>query len=139
MKPVFVDTSALIAIGNRRDAFHSQAVKIKDELKKSGRNFVTTNAVLLEFGNAFSPVNLRPVAVKMIEAVRASKKWECVSTDDTLVERGFQKFRQIKDKDWGLVDCISIIVSKDIGITEIFTTDHHFEQAGFRILLKKTD
>ncbi len=100
MKPVFVDTSALIAIGNRRYAFHSQAVKIRDELKQSDRNFVTTNAVLLEFGNAFSAVNLRPVAVKMIEAVRASKKWECISTDDTLVERGFQKFRQIRDKDW---------------------------------------
>jgi predicted nucleic acid-binding protein len=113
-------------------------VKIRDDLKKSGGNFVTTNAVLLEFGNAFSAVSLRPVAVRMIEAVRASKKWDCVSTDDTLVERGFQKFRRIRDKDWGLVDCISIIISKDNGITEIFTTDHHFEQAGFRILLKKT-
>lgn len=137
MKPVFIDTSALIAIGNRRDVFHSQALKIKNELKQSRRNFVTTNAVLLEFGNAFSAVNLRSVAVKMIEAIGYSKKWECISTDDTLMERGFQKFRQIKDKDWGLVDCISIIVSKDIEITEIFTTDHHFEQAGFRILLKK--
>ncbi|MCP4344492.1 MAG: type II toxin-antitoxin system VapC family toxin [Desulfobacterales bacterium] len=138
MKPVFADTSALIAIGNRRDAFHSQAVKIRDELKESGRNLVTTNAVLLEFGNAFSAVRLRPVAVKMIEAVRDSKKWQCVIADETLTERGFQKFRQVRDKEWGLVDCISIIVSKDIGITEIFTTDHHFEQAGFRILLKKT-
>ena len=58
MKPVFIDTSALIAIGNRRDVFHSQALKIKNELKQSRRNFVTTNAVLLEFGNAFSAVNL---------------------------------------------------------------------------------
>lgn len=98
---------------------------------------MTTDAVLLEFGNAFSAVSLRPVAVKMIEAVRNSKKWRCVSTDETLMERGFRKFRQVRDKEWGLVDCISMIVSKDIGITELFTTDHHFEQAGFRILLKR--
>ena len=137
MKPVFVDTSALIAIGNKRDAFHSQAVKIRTELKQSRRNFVITDAVLLEFGNAFSVVNFRSVAVKMIKAVRDSKKWKCVSTDDTLMERGFYKFKQAKDKEWGLVDCISMVVSKDNGITEIFTTDHHFEQAGFRILLKK--
>lgn len=136
MKPVFVDTSALIAIGNRRDAFHWQAVKIRDKLRQSGRNLITTNAILLEFGNAFSVVNLRPSAIKMIEAIRASKKWECINTDDTLLEKGFQKFKQVKDKDWGLVDCISMIVSKDYEITEIFTTDHHFEQAGFRILLK---
>jgi uncharacterized protein len=137
MKPVFVDTSALIAIGNRRDAFHWQAVKIRDELKQTGGNLITTNAVLLEFGNAFSVVNLRPAAIKMIEAIRTSGKWECINTDDNLVEKGFQKFKQIRDKDWGLVDCISMIVSKNYKITEIFTTDHHFEQAGFKILLKK--
>lgn len=137
MKPIFVDTSALIAIGNTRDSFHSQAVRIRNELKQFGRNFVTTNAILLEFGNAFSQVNLRPTAVKLIEAIRSSSKWKCVSTDDTLVERGFQKFKKINDKEWGLVDCISMIVSKDNEINEIFTTDHHFEQAGFKILLKK--
>lgn len=106
-------------------------------MKQFGRNFITTNAVLLEFGNAFSQVNLRPTAVKMIEAVRSSSKWECVSTDEALVERGFQKFKQIRDKEWGLIDCISMIVSKDKEITDIFTTDHHFKQAGFKILLKK--
>lgn len=42
----------------------------------------------------------------------------------------------MSDKDWGLVDCTSIIVAKNLGISEIFTTDHHFEQAGFQILLK---
>ena len=117
MKPIFVDTSALIAIGNMRDSFHSQAVKVRDELKQFGRIFITTNAILLEFGNAFSQVNLRPTAVKMIEAVRSSSKWKCVSTDETLVERGFQKFKQINDREWGLVDCISMIVSKDNEIT----------------------
>lgn len=137
MKPIFVDTSALIAIGNMRDSFHSQAVRLRNELKQFGRNFITTNAILLEFGNAFSQVNLRPTAVKMIEAVRYSSKWKCVSTDETLVERGFQKFKQINDKEWGLVDCISMLVSEDNEITEIFTTDHHFEQAGFKIFLKK--
>ncbi|MCI5148424.1 MAG: PIN domain-containing protein, partial [Candidatus Electrothrix sp. MAN1_4] len=57
MKPVFVDTSAFIAIGNKRDAFHAQAVTLRDELRRSQRNFVITDAILLEFGNAFSAVN----------------------------------------------------------------------------------
>lgn len=136
MKPVFVDTSALIAIGNTRDSFHSQAVRVRNELKQFRRNFITTNAILLEFGNAFSQAKHRPAAVKMIEAVRASSKWKCVSIDEALVERGLQKFKQVIDKEWGIVDCISMIVSKDNKVTEIFTADHHFEQAGFKILLK---
>jgi predicted nucleic acid-binding protein len=78
MKQVFVDTSALIAIGNRRDAFHAQALTIRDELRLSQRYFVTTDAILLEFGNAFGAVNLKPTAIKMIEAIRGSEKWHCV-------------------------------------------------------------
>ncbi len=42
----------------------------------------------------------------------------------------------MEDKGWGLVDCTSIVLAKEMGINEIFTTDHHFEQAGFTILLK---
>ena len=137
MNPVFVDTSALIAIGNRRDAFHTQAVSTAALLKQSQQNLVTTDAVLLEFGNAFSAVNLKPTAVKMIEAVRASEKWLCIALDDALIERGFQQFKQMADKDWGFVDCISILVARDMGTREVFSTDHHFEQAGFQILLKK--
>lgn len=41
------------------------------------------------------------------------------------------------DKEWGLVDCASIHVAKNMGIKDIFSTDHHFEQAGFQILLKR--
>jgi len=31
---------------------------------------------------------------------------------------------------------MSILIAREMGITEIFTADHHFEQAGLRILLK---
>jgi hypothetical protein len=39
------------------------------------------------------------------------------------------------DKTWGLVDCASFVVMQDEGITEAFTNDRHFEQAGFTTLL----
>jgi predicted nucleic acid-binding protein len=40
------------------------------------------------------------------------------------------------DKEWSLTDCISFVVMNERGITDAFTNDHHFEQAGFQILLK---
>ncbi len=40
------------------------------------------------------------------------------------------------DKDWSLTDCISFVVMEEHGITDALTGDHHFEQAGFRALLK---
>lgn len=43
------------------------------------------------------------------------------------------------DKEWGLVDCTSIVLAKEMGIHEIFTTDHHFEQAGFSNSVKVSE
>ncbi|MBF0399065.1 MAG: type II toxin-antitoxin system VapC family toxin [Desulfobacterales bacterium] len=137
IKPIFVDTSALIAIGNKRDFFHEQAVKIKDDFRRSNRSFVITSAVILEFGNAFCPVNLKSSAIKIIESIMQSKKWKNINVDEKIINKAFEFYKQMKDKEWGLVDCSSIVVAKEMGIREIFTTDHHFEQAGFTILLQK--
>jgi predicted nucleic acid-binding protein len=38
--------------------------------------------------------------------------------------------------EWGLVDCISFIVMQNRGITDALTADIHFQQAGFRALLR---
>jgi predicted nucleic acid-binding protein len=35
-----------------------------------------------------------------------------------------------------LTDCISFVVMEDEGISEALTGDKHFEQAGFKALLK---
>jgi hypothetical protein len=39
------------------------------------------------------------------------------------------------DKDWSLTDCMSISLANQLNIRQIFTSDHHFTQAGFEILL----
>lgn len=134
---IFVDTSALIALGNKRDAFHFQAIGINDKLSRSNITFVTTSAILLEFGNAFSTVTMKPFAIKLIDAIRQSKKWTSILVDENIISRSFELYRQMMDKEWGLVDCASIHVAKNMGIKDIFSTDHHFEQAGFQILLKR--
>jgi len=38
-------------------------------------------------------------------------------------------------KEWGLTDSVSFVVMQQVGITDALTTDDHFRQAGFRVLL----
>ncbi len=36
---------------------------------------------------------------------------------------------------WSHVDATSIVLMRQLGHTEVFTADHHFEQLGFTVLL----
>jgi len=50
---------------------------------------------------------------------------------------GLELYARRPDKSWSLTDCISFVVMTDRGLTEALTGDHHFEQAGFRALLRE--
>jgi hypothetical protein len=53
-----------------------------------------------------------------------------------LFEAGTDLYSRRSDKEWSLTDCISFVVMQEQGIGEALTGDRHFEQAGFRALLK---
>ncbi len=53
-----------------------------------------------------------------------------------LLDRGFELFSRRADKEWSLTDCTSFVVMREEGLTDALTTDHHFEQAGFSVLLR---
>lgn len=46
-------------------------------------------------------------------------------------------YEERTDKDWSLTDCISFVLMEQNGIQDALTADHHFEQAGFNVLLKR--
>jgi len=41
-----------------------------------------------------------------------------------------------RDKPWSLTDCISFVVMEQLGLVDALSADHHFEQAGFNILMR---
>jgi len=59
-----------------------------------------------------------------------------VPVDEQWATRGFALLEQRQDKRWSFTDCISFAVMKQMKIADALTGDHHFEQAGFRALLK---
>jgi len=52
---------------------------------------------LLEFGNAFSSVALKPIAIKFIEAIRQSNKWNYIDIDDVILKKGFELYKKVAD------------------------------------------
>ncbi len=69
---IFWNATAFIALGNTRDDLHQAAITVSQQLAQVQTQVLTTDAVLIEVANTFSKVALRPVALRLIEAVQES-------------------------------------------------------------------
>ncbi len=136
MNQGFLDTSGLIALVNTDDQWHAAAETVWRELLASGARLVTTSLVLIELGDGLSRIQHRPLAIQIYDSLHAAERIEIVQTTSDHEEQAWQIFRQTDDKEWGITDCVSMIVMRDHDITRVFSSDHHFEQAGFEILVK---
>lgn len=132
----FLDTSFAIALSSVTDQNHVWAVKLANQIEINGIRLVTTQAILLEIGNALSKQRYRASAIQLLESLETDPSVEVVLLTNSLYKRAFNLFKQREDKEWGLVDCISFIVMQDRGIADVLTADTHFQQAGFRALLR---
>lgn len=129
----FADTAFYVALLSSRDALHSRAVEFLAGY--SGR-IVTSQFVLLEVAN----FNARPMDrqrfVDLVGQIRNDPQTELIPASSDLFARGVDLFAKRPDKSWSLTDCTSFIVMNDRKLTDALTADEHFEQAGFRTLLK---
>ena len=132
MQAVFADTSFYLALCRTDDAAHQLAVA---ESRKN-RPIVTTEFVILELGNALARAEDLSDFLRVVSSHRATERIMVVPLSSYLLERGLCLIAERSDKDWSLTDCISFLVLRDHGITDALTADKHFEQAGFRGLLR---
>ena len=136
MREVFLDTFFVIALSAITDQNHAKAVELAEQIEAENLRLVTTQAILLEIGNALSKQKYRFAAIQLLESLEADPNIEIVPLTNELYNAAFQLFKSRQDKEWGLVDCISFLVMQNRAITEALTADDHFNQAGFRALLK---
>jgi predicted nucleic acid-binding protein len=129
----FLDAAFVIALTSVRDQDHVRAVELADEY--DGRPLLTTDAVLLEIGNALARRN-RSQAAAMIQRLLAAEHVTVVRLTPELFERAFAFYAAHQDKEWGMTDCISFVVMRDKGMTDALTSDRHFVQAGFFALMR---
>jgi uncharacterized protein len=133
MTPTFADTSFYIAAVNPKDALHVAAVKAADDFRGP---ILTTEYVLVEVGNWLARSGDRPVFLALMREIQADRHTTVIPGDSQLIERGLELYTRRPDKEWSLTDCISFVVMREYGLVDALTADHHFEQAGFRVLLR---
>jgi len=135
-KPVFVDTAAWLALINKSDILHEKAKKVRDRLLKNDSQLLVTDYVIVEIANALSKRQFRSTAIQLITFIQTSKSIQIVDIDKEIYSKSWELYCSRHDKEWSFTDCTSFMVMKRNGITEAFTSDRHFEQAGFTLLIK---
>lgn len=126
--PTFIDTGYILALVNTTDQYHSQAQVAAFTVQPP---FLTTEAVLLEIGNALARVRWRALGFATLNDLRTDPDIEVVTVDTGLLGRALTLYGARMDKEWSLTDCISFVVMQERQLTHVLTTDHHFAQARF--------
>ena len=131
MNAVFADTSFYLALLRSDDRAHLQAVAEA----RVARSIVTTEAILLELGNACARAADHADYLTLTAGLRASERMRIIAFDRSLMRRGEALFAARCDKNWSLTDCTSFVVMGDLHLTVALTADRHFTQAGFQAVL----
>jgi predicted nucleic acid-binding protein len=136
MKKLFVDANYLIALLNPRDELHEKAKSVSAGLGQS--RLVTSEMILAEvlafYADKGAP--LREAAADTACRLCDDPNATVMPQTSLLFQEALGYYRALKDKEWSLVDCASMLIMRSEGISEALTHDHHFEQAGFKALLR---
>jgi predicted nucleic acid-binding protein len=133
---VFVDSSGLYALADRRDSHHTQARDCVKRLLKSGRRLVLTDYIIDESCTLAKIRAGGDAARRLLKIVEGSHAFRVRWIGAEYFDAAKAFFRQHADHGYSFTDCASFVVMQDIGLSEALTTDRHFTEAGFRALLR---
>ena len=74
--------------------------------------------------------------VRLVVLLQSTPGIEVLRPSAEPFDAGTKFYASRPDKSWSLTDCISFVIMRERNLSEVLTTDHHFTQAGFRVLMR---
>jgi len=133
-RSVFLDTSYILTLVFKDDYFNNKANAISKLISSEKINIVTTELVIIEIGDSLAKTKIRHKSIPAINNLRSFS--QISNIDIETLREAWELYEKRIDKEWGITDCYSFIVMKRLDIRQALSTDKHFEQAGFEVLLK---
>src|SRR4051794_19568605 len=122
----------MLAQWDQSDQWHAIAARAFQELIARGDRTVSTTFVFLECGNAAARRPYRALVAQTREEMEASGRLIVPAQQDW--EQAWASYHRQAAGGAGIVDHVSFIVMRRLGISDVFTNDKHFQAAGFNTL-----
>jgi predicted nucleic acid-binding protein len=138
-REIFIDTSGLYALVNRKDSHHAAARTVVERLIRAGRRFVASDYIVAESVNLANARGGAPVAVRVLDLIEQSTaiRLEWIAANRFDATKTF--FRKHADHAYSFTDCTSFVLMRELKISQALTTDRHFAEAGFDVLMPTVD
>lgn len=132
MTPTFVDTSAIVALVDKRDRNHAVAKQTLERLGEAQVPLATSTDVVDEVITLVRRRLGHNVAVTAGEALLRSRWCRLLDVDASTREAAWSIFVRYDDKLFSFTDCTSFALMRTLGATDAFTFDRSdFSAAGF--------
>ena len=130
MNGVFMDTSAVVALFNRKDDNHHIAKELFQEIIRRRIKLYITDYILDEsITTVLSRVGHK-VAVQTGAFLMKTDIIKIIWLSTELKLRVWEYFKRHKDKNYSFTDCTSFVLMKEMRLRHYIAFDEHFRQAG---------
>jgi predicted nucleic acid-binding protein len=138
MNELFADSGYWIALYNHNDRLHGVALLLSKKYFETRAPIITSEMVFVEVLNHFSKFGerVRRDVVSFISRLSFDPLITVIAQTSEQFRQAAAFYAQMDDKSWSLTDCASFLIMHEHDIREALTYDKHFEQAGFKALLR---
>jgi predicted nucleic acid-binding protein len=130
-KPIFVDTSAWIAIINPRDKYHVAAKEFYSEALTRKRRLLISNLIVSETHTNLLWKLGHHKAISFLNIIEQASSVQCVWSTRELESQARDILRRYDDQDFSYTDAVSFALMQQRELLEAFAFDHHFSVVGF--------
>jgi predicted nucleic acid-binding protein len=137
VRTVFADSLFWLGIIVKRDPYHSAALEAIAALGKI--RLLTTQEVLTEVIAGLSRYGpmIRAAGIADVILLLKDPEVHVVEQSGRSFQEGLERLGRRPDKEYSLIDCISMNTMEQNGIREVLTYDRHFVQEGFVALMRR--